>query len=137
MIRPILIVACWALAVDPMAASAAAPAIPIIDLRMKSSRCLTAYLTGWSPFLRNGSRGRISGQFSLGARRLAHSDRLQPTFAQGDSRWADLSIFEMRHHLRREHLHIPLRQLVGQCAELQHGDKLAGAGLVAELRKLI
>src|SRR6476646_1087662 len=46
MIRPILTVPCWALAVDAMAISAAAPAKPAIDVRMKSSR----YLTAWQPF---------------------------------------------------------------------------------------
>ena len=41
----------------------------------------------------------------------------------------------MRHHLGGEHLHVPLRQFVRQRAELQHGDELAGAGLVAQLAR--
>src|SRR5436190_4034186 len=69
MIRPILTVPCWALAVDAMATSAAAPAKPAIDVRMKSSRSLTA----WQPFVRNGSRGGISGQFDLRRGKPAHS----------------------------------------------------------------
>src|SRR6478672_11273384 len=61
MIRPILTVPCWAPAVDAAAISAAAPAIPTIDLRMNILPISDGFARRSSV---NGSRGGISGQFA-------------------------------------------------------------------------
>ena len=44
---------------------------------------------------------------------------------------------KMRRHLRCEHLHVPLRQLVRLHAALQHHHELAGTGRVAQARELL